>query len=33
VGSRDGYQDVRKKIVVKPAQGPIRVTIRCEVKI
>jgi serine/threonine protein kinase len=33
VGSRDGYQDVRKKIVVKPAQGPMRVTIRCEVKI
>jgi hypothetical protein len=33
VGSRDGYQDVRKKIIVKPEQGPMRVTIRCEVKI
>ena len=33
VGTRDGYQDVRKKIIVKPEQGPIRVTIRCEVKI
>ncbi len=33
VGTRDGYQDVRKKIIVKPEQEPIRVTIRCEVKI
>lgn len=33
VGTRDGYQDVRKKIIVKPRQGPMRVTIRCEVKI
>jgi len=33
VGTRNGYQDVRKKIIVKPEQGPIRVTIRCEVKI
>ena len=33
VGTRDGYQDVRKKIIVKPEQGPMRVTIRCEVKI
>ena len=33
VGTRDGYQDVRKKIIVKPDQSPTRVTIRCEVKI
>ncbi|MGD2098383.1 MAG: protein kinase [Desulfobacterales bacterium] len=33
VGSRNGYQDVRKKIIVKPEQGPMRVTIRCGVKI
>ncbi|MBW2469491.1 MAG: hypothetical protein JRE62_09335, partial [Deltaproteobacteria bacterium] len=33
VGTRDGYQDVRKKIIVKPEQEPMRVTIRCEVKI
>jgi hypothetical protein len=33
VGTRDGYQDVRKKVVVKPTPGPLRVTIRCEVKI
>jgi serine/threonine protein kinase len=33
VGTRNGYQDVRKKIIVQPEQGPIRVTIRCEVKI
>ena len=33
VGTRDGYQDVRKKIIVKPEQGPMRVTVRCEVKI
>lgn len=33
VGTRDGYQDVRKKIVIKPEQGPTRVTIRCEVQI
>ncbi|MGD9150083.1 MAG: hypothetical protein PVG40_07310, partial [Desulfobacterales bacterium] len=33
VGTRDGYQDVRKKIIVKPEQEPIRVSIRCEVKI
>jgi hypothetical protein len=33
VGTRDGYQDVRKKIIVKPEQGPMRVTIQCEVKI
>jgi serine/threonine protein kinase len=33
VGTRDGYQDVRKQIIVKPEQGPMRVTVRCEVKI
>jgi Flp pilus assembly protein TadD len=33
VGTRDGYQDVRKKIIVKPEQGPMRVTIQCEVQI
>ena len=33
VGTRDGYQDVRKKIIIKPGQSPLRVTIRCEVKI
>ena len=33
VGTRDGYQDVRKKIIIKPGQSTLRVTIRCEVKI
>ena len=33
VGARDGYQDVRQKIVVKPGRQPIRVTIECKVKI
>ena len=33
VGTRDGYQDVRKKISIKPGQSTLRVTIRCEVKI
>jgi tetratricopeptide (TPR) repeat protein len=33
VGARDGYQDVRRKIVVKPGQQPLRVTIKCKVKI
>jgi hypothetical protein len=33
VGARDGYQDVRQKIVVKPGRQPIRVTIKCKVKI
>jgi hypothetical protein len=33
VGTRDGYQDVRKKITIKPGQSELRVTIRCEVKI
>ena len=33
VGTRDGYQDVRKKVVVKPGQAPKRIAIICEVKI
>jgi hypothetical protein len=33
VGARDGYQDVRQKIVVKPGQQAVRVTIKCRVKI
>jgi len=33
VGTRDGYQDVRKKVIIKPEQRVLRVTIRCEVKI
>jgi len=33
VGARDGYQDVRHKIVVKPGRQPIRVIVKCRVKI
>jgi hypothetical protein len=33
VGARDGYQDVRQKIVVKPGQQSLRVTVECRVKI
>lgn len=33
VGARDGYQDVRQKIVVKPGQQALRVTVKCRVKI
>ncbi len=33
VGARDGYQDVRQKVVVKPGRQPIRVTIECKIKI
>jgi hypothetical protein len=33
VGARDGYQDVRQNIVVKPGRQPIRVTVKCKVKI
>ncbi len=33
VGARDGYQDVRQKIVVKPGRQPIRITVKCKVKI
>ena len=33
VGARDGYQDVRRKIVVKPGQQYLRVAVKCRVKI
>ena len=33
VGTRDGYQDVRQKIVVKPGQQSLRITVKCKVKI
>lgn len=33
VGARDGYQDVRQKLVVKPGRQPIRVSVKCKVKI
>ena len=33
VGARDGYQDVRQKIVVKPGQQSLRVTVKCRIKI
>jgi hypothetical protein len=33
VGSRDGYKDVRQRIVVKPGQQALRVTVICRVKI
>ena len=33
VGARDGYQDVRQKIVVKPGQQAMRVTVECRVKL
>ena len=33
VGTRDGYQDVRKKIIIKPGQGPMRIAVKCEVEI
>ncbi len=33
VGTRDGYQDVRQKIVVKPGQQSLRITVKCQVKI
>ena len=33
VGARDGYQDVRQNIVVKPGRQPIRVSIKCKIKI
>ena len=33
VGARDGYQDVRRKIVVKPGEQALRVTVACRVKI
>jgi hypothetical protein len=33
VGTRNGYQDVRRKIIIKPKQDGMRVTIKCEVKL
>jgi hypothetical protein len=33
VGARDGYRDVRLKIVVKPDQQNLRVTVQCKDKI
>jgi len=33
VGARDGYQDVRRKIVVKHGQPAMRITVKCRVKI
>ena len=33
VGARDGYQDVRRKIIVKPGQQSLRVNVKCRVKI
>jgi len=33
VGSRDGYKDVRQKIVVKPRQKALRVIVLCENKV
>jgi hypothetical protein len=33
VGTRNGYQDVRKKIIIKPGQGPVRIAVKCEVEI
>ncbi|MCP4625363.1 MAG: hypothetical protein GY850_17855 [bacterium] len=33
VGARDGYKDVRQKIVIKSGQGPLRITVKCKVKI
>jgi tetratricopeptide (TPR) repeat protein len=32
-GSRDGYQDVRQTIQVRPGQGPIQVVVQCTKKI
>ncbi|MBW1727363.1 MAG: hypothetical protein JRJ62_07210 [Deltaproteobacteria bacterium] len=33
VGSRDGYKDVREKIIVKPYQKALRVTVICKNKV
>jgi tetratricopeptide (TPR) repeat protein len=33
VGTRDGFQDVRKKIIIKPGQGPMHIAVKCEVQI
>lgn len=33
VGVRDGYKDVSRKIVIKPEQGSLRITVKCKVEI
>lgn len=33
VGTREGYQDVRQKFVVKPGLESLRITVKCRVKI
>lgn len=33
VGSRDGYQDVRRKIIVKPGRQPFQITIACKTRV
>ena len=33
VGVRDGYKDVSRKIVIKPNQGFIRITVKCKAEI
>ena len=33
VGMRDGYQDVSQKIVIKPNQSSVSITVKCKVKI
>jgi tetratricopeptide (TPR) repeat protein len=33
VGARDGYQDVRQELVIKPGQGSLRISVKCEVEI
>ena len=33
VGTRDGYQDVRKTVIIKPGQELVRIAINCEMEI
>ena len=33
VGARDGYKDIRQKVVLKAGQQPLRITIKCTAKI
>jgi serine/threonine protein kinase len=33
LGTRDGYQDVRKQVIIKSGQTEVRIAIRCEVQI
>ena len=33
VGTRDGYQDVRRQITIRAGQNPTRIAIKCEVEI